>query len=324
MRSAKKWEDKLRKISFESNVAEGNVRKFTMDNSTLMFFPLWDGILLWSNEIRDKYIPFFPEIEGNYITFNCCVDGRCEIGFPIGNRYIYMEKGMLSLNQVQPVDGYYYPGKKYDGIELAFDLEVMSEEFPPALSDYGLTKDYFQRLIEENDSIFLASSGQKIQTMAEELLIYLRSGDVSVTKLRSEVLRMFLLIKEGELTPARDVTYVSRGQRQIATEAEERLTADLGSHLVISEMAKDYGISASALKKYFVQVYGTNVSDYLRQKRMERASALLSGTMQSVREVALSVGYTHQGKFSEVFKEFSGYSPLEYRRLFFKRKEIGE
>ena len=253
MGSENEWEEKVKRLFDKSDAGKGTVQTYRKNNSTLLFCPIWDGVLLWSNEIRDKYIPFSLEMKGNYITFNYCAEGRCEIEFPIGNRYIYMKKGMISLNQIQPIDGYYYPGKKYDGLELAFDLDVLSDDFPDVLSEYGLTKGYLLELIDRNNSLLLASVNQKIQLEANKLIDYLKSRDVSIEKIRYEVLRMFFLLKEEGLNS--DVIFsVSKGQRQIANEIEEKLTADLSVHHVISEMAKDYGISASALKKYFVQV----------------------------------------------------------------------
>ena len=140
MNSMNDWQDKLKRISVKEDSVGNVIHKFMMNNSTLLFCQIWNGVLLWSNEIRDNYIPFSPAMKGNYIIFNYCSGGRCEIEFPVDHRYIYMKKGMISLNQIQPEEGYYYPGKKYDGIELAFDLDVLNDEFPSTLADYGLTK----------------------------------------------------------------------------------------------------------------------------------------------------------------------------------------
>ena len=52
-----------------------------------------------------------------------------------------------------------------------------------------------------------------------------------------------------------------------------------------------------------------------KQAEHEKAKELLATTDESIGEIALASGYEHQGKFGSVFRDSSGVSPLEYRRL---------
>ena len=99
------------------------------------------------------------------------------------------------------------------------------------------------------------------------------------------------------------------------------MTDDLRKRYTIEELSSHFGVSASAFKKYFSAVYGKPVSQYMREKRMEKAKELLGNTDESIGEISLASGYEHQGKFGSVFKDFCGVSPLEYRRLNRKRQE---
>ena len=62
-------------------------------------------------------------------------------------------------------------------------------------------------------------------------------------------------------------------------------------------------------------ILGDSYLVYFRRKRMEKAAELLESTNLKVIEIANAVGYENQGKFAKVFAEWSGVSPLEFRRL---------
>ena len=49
--------------------------------------------------------------------------------------------------------------------------------------------------------------------------------------------------------------------------------------------------------------------------RMKRAKELLERTDMPVSRVSESVGYANHGKFAHSFKRFTGFLPLEYRKM---------
>ena len=101
---------------------------------------------------------------------------------------------------------------------------------------------------------------------------------------------------------------------EIAKKAEQILTADLKQHIPMKQIARQFGVSETSLKNYFRGVYGKNVSNYLRDLRMSIAEKLLAETKLPISEIASRVGYTKQGKFAEVFRQYFQMNPLEYRR----------
>jgi len=63
-----------------------------------------------------------------------------------------------------------------------------------------------------------------------------------------------------------------------------------------------------------IDVYGQNISSYLRETRMNAAAKLLADTQYPVAEISVRVGYSNQGKFAAAFREQFHMKPLEYRR----------
>lgn len=92
------------------------------------------------------------------------------------------------------------------------------------------------------------------------------------------------------------------------------MTSNPEVHYTMEELAEQFDLSVSALKKCFKGVYGTAIFTYMRNFRMDMAATLLAQTDESVTEIAGKVGYTNSSKFAEAFKSAKGKTPLAYRK----------
>ena len=68
------------------------------------------------------------------------------------------------------------------------------------------------------------------------------------------------------------------------------------------------------LTRVFKKQTGLSISDYLQLQRIEYAKKLLKETNLPVSEVALSAGYSNFSYFSTIFKKFTKFNPMEYRK----------
>ena len=202
---------------------------------------------------------------------------------------------------------------------MCLDLRRLKGNMPEALADYGLKFDVLRRYTEEGN-VMASLTNAGIQE-EEKLFRMLREGHSSVYELRFAALSLICHLIGGDAQRIDCGISITKGQRRIVTEAEQMMTNDLRERYTVEELSSRFGISASAFKKYFSAVYGKPVSQYMREKRMEKAKELLETTNESIGEIALESGYEHQGKFGSAFKDCSGVSPLEYRRLNRKTSE---
>ena len=95
---------------------------------------------------------------------------------------------------------------------------------------------------------------------------------------------------------------------------KELLVKDLSQHIPIRTIASSYGVSETSLKNYFRSVYGVTVSQYLNEARMHLAGKLLTTTTMSISDIARNCGYTNQGRFAKIFRDYYHMKPLDYRR----------
>lgn len=95
-------------------------------------------------------------------------------------------------------------------------------------------------------------------------------------------------------------------------QAESYMRKNLSAPLTLTEIARGAGASASALTRLFQEHQGTTPMQALRTLRLDAArERLQEGSCTSVTEVAVSVGISHLGRFSEYYRERFGELPRE-------------
>lgn len=75
-------------------------------------------------------------------------------------------------------------------------------------------------------------------------------------------------------------------------------------------------LNTDYMSRIFKKEVGVSISSYILQKRVEEAKKLLSQSNLPINTVSIYVGYSNFSYFTKMFKENTGYSPLEYRRKF--------
>jgi AraC-like DNA-binding protein len=93
-----------------------------------------------------------------------------------------------------------------------------------------------------------------------------------------------------------------------------RMHAEPGRDWTLDALARDAGLSRSALALRFRAATGDTPLNYLRSLRMQRAMRLLAESARPLESVAAEVGYQDAFGFSRVFKRVVGLSPSAFRR----------
>ncbi|GGC04732.1 AraC family transcriptional regulator [Novosphingobium endophyticum] len=141
-----------------------------------------------------------------------------------------------------------------------------------------------------------------------------RPGSEAVLSKLSELLfveairRYSLAMPEGQtgwLAGLRD-PYVSR--------AVALFHGDLARPWTIDDLAREVGLSRSALAERFVRLLGVPPIQYLANWRMQVASQELRNTAASLAQIANVVGYDSEAAFSRAFKRAFGSAPASWRK----------
>lgn len=86
------------------------------------------------------------------------------------------------------------------------------------------------------------------------------------------------------------------------------------SKLCVYDVANHVKLDRTYLYKLFKDEIGLSIIEYINKSRISRAEVLLANKRTSVKDIAISVGFTDPLYFSRVFKKHNGMTPTEYRR----------
>lgn len=94
-----------------------------------------------------------------------------------------------------------------------------------------------------------------------------------------------------------------------------RAVMDRGCHLPLDldHIAGCAGFSRYHFIRIFRRAFGVTPHQYLIQRRIEKAQALLTHTDLTITEICFAVGFQSLGSFSTLFHRQTGQSPSAYR-----------
>jgi AraC family transcriptional regulator len=94
---------------------------------------------------------------------------------------------------------------------------------------------------------------------------------------------------------------------------KQKLDEDFAETPSLAELAAIGSVHPTHLCRHFRHHYHATIGEYLRERRVEVALELLSGTNLSLVEIALDAGFSSHAHFSTVFRRATGMTPSEFR-----------
>ncbi|MCR5104031.1 MAG: AraC family transcriptional regulator [Eubacterium sp.] len=296
--------------------SKNDIKELRADYDTgsikITIFPILAGIFLSLNEEIGSSIPFDEKIY-NYelTTINQCLTGRCEFKHP-GEAVSYISPQLTCIARKRRMDAFYYPLGKYTGLEISIIESLIDESTKDFLGIFSIDIEQLISKYLSQTETFIGKADARLLTSFKELYQLLSTKNLG--RIRLKVLEIFeLLLSEDVVSPSKS-NYLTSGQAAMARRTHDILTSDLSKHIPVHEIAAELGVSETSLKNYFKEVYGSCISDYMKEKRMKYAADKLQNTSLSILEIASSIGFSNQGRFAKVFHDYYKCKPLEYRR----------
>lgn len=192
-----------------------------------------------------------------------------------------------------------------------------------------------QQLQLKEQNIRLLESEAKIQTIWKNFLIVLVLAVVIISiglyqlqKYRYRKNREMLDLEIDYLTQQHKET-TERYQALVVTENEETslesydqkllrkaislVESSIGDpQLGVEKMAAELNMSRTSLHRKIKSITGFPPSEFIRSIRMRKAARLILNKVDTVTQIALSVGYDDYSHFSKAFKKHFGVSPSGY------------
>jgi AraC-like DNA-binding protein len=200
------------------------------------------------------------------------------------------------------------PEIPYIALVFPLDLDLLRTLAPVALPSSGTRpSDPF--------SIHLCDTDEEIE---DALLRYFRHCETDVARrllapITAREIHARLLMGSHNDTLNKLLWHESTASRIF--QATRDIQSRLAKAIVVTELARDIGMSNSAFFEQFKAVTGTSPLQYQKDLRLLRAREALQTSSDKVSEIAFGVGYESAAQFSREYSRKFGRSPRQDREV---------
>ena len=237
--------------------------------------------------------------------------------FKYGRKLYDFDDGTMSFiapNQIIGIDG--DDDRNKDGWSLLFHLDLI-RQYPlgKAIKNYG----YFSYSV--NEALHLSNEEEK----TIETIIYNIQKEINS---RLDNFSQDVIVSNLELLLSYCNRFYNRQfiTRKMATNdlltnfdklLDDYFSDDVDLALpTVEKLATQLNISSAYLSDMLRSLTGQNTQQHIHNKLIEKAKEILTTTKLSASEVAYQLGFEYPQSFSKLFKNKTGFTPLEYRLSF--------
>lgn len=99
----------------------------------------------------------------------------------------------------------------------------------------------------------------------------------------------------------------------LSTKMRLFISDNIHKGVTLKLLSQFLGYSEKYCSDLFHSTMGESFSDYLKHRRVERATVLLTATEKGMAEIAAALGFSDQFAISHFFKRATGQSPVHFR-----------
>jgi len=141
-----------------------------------------------------------------------------------------------------------------------------------------------------------------------------QAGSKAVLAKLSEVLFVDTLRRYVAELPDQEVGWLAGARDPVVGKSLTLLHTRTEHPWTIAQLAREVGLSRSALVERFTRYLSEPPMAYLTRLRLQLAARALRATARGVLEIASDVGYESEASFNRAFKREFGLPPARYRR----------
>lgn len=110
---------------------------------------------------------------------------------------------------------------------------------------------------------------------------------------------------------------IFRGQKlhddDVVKEVQTYIEENLQEKISMEELASRFSVGRRNFDRRFIKATGNTPIEYVQRVKIESAKKALEMSRKTINEIMYEVGYSDVKAFREVFRKFTGMSPVEYK-----------
>ncbi len=283
--------------------------------NSITSYDIYDGITLAFISLQSEDFSFHHPALGHILEINYCKSGR--IGWQMENgNSLYLGPSDFSLHTMDSCadSRISLPGGGYEGLTIFLTLPELSENLSELLAGTGMTGELLSDKFCKDGTFTSFAGNAQTESIFSAFFNLPESLRFPYWKLKTIELLLYLFRLETD--SSRCLTEYQAEQIKIIRSIHEQLVENLNQRFTIESLSRQYLMNPTTLKKVFKAVYGTSLAAHIKIHRMEQAAKLLLTTQSDIIQIAQSVGYESQSKFTAAFKDYFHMLPTEYRKNF--------
>lgn len=256
----------------------------------------------------EESIPFFC------LTF--LISGKSIFKNSIMPEAIECSESIVTLNYIKDTKGWVKcQGKQQqEFFELQFPPEVffsISENISKKIDDFLNRSLDVLGIIDEEYKVEISPEMRRV---IDQIITCKFSGKMKEVYYKNKASELLMLYISALEEKEHFFTVKNRDKSKIEQARDFILSNSPNKVLSLKEISLAAGINEFKLKKGFKQIYGTCVSQFMIDRKLQHAYELIINSDLSISEVSAIAGYSYPQHFSKAFKKHFGKTPSKLRR----------
>lgn len=248
--------------------------------------------------------------------------GHIEINIPFGSQVDYLINGRKFTIQEGHL-GAFWAANPHMLLNRHQCHKIMIAYIPiQEFLCWPLEDKFFDGIL--NGAIFCSTTPYELSEaqLAQWVRDFLQH-DENLSNLVSEELQIMLRrisfygwtkLLSADLNPKERITRINSGLHQVQAMLDY-ITRYYNTAITTQDIAQHVGLHPNYTMNQFKKVMRISIKKYIHRLRINHAKALLIDTNQSIINIAMTVGFSTNARFYDIFKQQEGIPPKHYRMM---------
>lgn len=216
-------------------------------------------------------------------------------------------KGIFIYNGLFPMKITHPPNTTLESVAFKISKQALSDLLPEATT-------IFEALFGSNEPVaYHTHLPVELEKLVEDIFVFKKSefGRKPLVIARSLELFTLLLRSVRKLVDKDELQGLHIDDYNRLLKLKDQLLSSFDQRISVEDLADEFGISVSKLKRDFKTLFDTSVYQFYTHAKMDEAYRRLKTGNYSVMEVGYDLGYQNLSKFSQMFKKVKGINPKD-------------